>query len=116
MALFNFLPKEEQYFSFFAQMTSHIYDASRALVEMFADKKGEYAEHGPARGGQGYRRITDLETASIPRSFQVTEGARSQSLGRIEILKPGPLDDLRNLWVRLDHPHGHPHRAGSHDG
>ncbi len=45
MALFNFLPREEQYFSLFSQMTSYIYDASRALVEMVSDKDGEYEEH-----------------------------------------------------------------------
>ena len=45
MALFNFLPKEEQYFSLFAQMTSYIYDASSALVEMLGDKKGDYSEY-----------------------------------------------------------------------
>ncbi len=53
MALFNFLPKEEQYFSFFAQMTSYIYDASRVLVEMLADKNGEYEEYA--------KRIKDIE-------------------------------------------------------
>ena len=45
MARFSFLPKEEQYFSFFAQMTSYIYDASRALVEMLNDNNGSYTEH-----------------------------------------------------------------------
>ncbi|MBA3441108.1 MAG: DUF47 family protein [Pyrinomonadaceae bacterium] len=45
MALFNFLPKEEQYFSLFTRMTSYIYDASRSLVEMLADNKGDYTEH-----------------------------------------------------------------------
>src|SRR2546423_4009516 len=45
MALFNFLPKEEQYFSFFTQMTSYIYDAARVLVEMLSDKDGQYAEY-----------------------------------------------------------------------
>ncbi|MBV9209791.1 MAG: DUF47 domain-containing protein [Acidobacteria bacterium] len=45
MALFNFLPKEEQYFSLFSQMTSHIYDAAGALVEMLNDKNGNYTEH-----------------------------------------------------------------------
>ncbi len=35
MALFYFLPKEEQYFSLFSQMTSYISDAARALVEMY---------------------------------------------------------------------------------
>ena len=42
MALFNLLPKEEQYFSFFTQMTSHIYDASHVLREMLADNGGDY--------------------------------------------------------------------------
>jgi predicted phosphate transport protein (TIGR00153 family) len=45
MAIFNFLPKEEQYFALFSQMTSHIYDASAALVEMLNDKNGNFAEH-----------------------------------------------------------------------
>jgi uncharacterized protein len=45
MALFNFLPKEEQYFSFFAQMTSYIYDAARTLVEMLSDKNADYTEY-----------------------------------------------------------------------
>lgn len=45
MALFNFLPKEEQYFALFTQMTSHIYDASAALVAMLNDKSGTFADH-----------------------------------------------------------------------
>ena len=45
MARFSFLPKEEQYFSFFSQMTSYIYDAARALVEMLNDENGSYTEH-----------------------------------------------------------------------
>jgi hypothetical protein len=45
MPLFNFLPREEQYFTLFAQMTSYIYDASRALVEMVHDREGGYEEH-----------------------------------------------------------------------
>ena len=45
MSLFNILPKEEQYFALFSQMTSYIYDAARALVEMMADKSGNFEEH-----------------------------------------------------------------------
>lgn len=45
MALFNILPKEEQYFGMFSQMTSYIYDASSALVDMLSDKSGSYEEH-----------------------------------------------------------------------
>jgi uncharacterized protein Yka (UPF0111/DUF47 family) len=44
MGLFNFLPKEEQYFSLFAQMTSYIYDASSVLVEMLDDRQGDYSD------------------------------------------------------------------------
>jgi predicted phosphate transport protein (TIGR00153 family) len=45
MARFSFLPKEEQYFSFFSQMTSYIYDAARVLVEMLNDKNGAYEDY-----------------------------------------------------------------------
>jgi predicted phosphate transport protein (TIGR00153 family) len=45
MGLFNFLPREEQYFALFTQMTSYIYDASTALVEMLDDKKGDYSQY-----------------------------------------------------------------------
>jgi predicted phosphate transport protein (TIGR00153 family) len=48
MARFSLLPREDQYFSFFSQMTSYIFDASRLLVEMLADggqhKYDEYAQ------------------------------------------------------------------------
>lgn len=53
MARFSFLPKEEQYFSFFSQMTSYIYDAARVLVEMLNDKNGAYADY--------LKRIKDIE-------------------------------------------------------
>jgi uncharacterized protein len=42
---FSLLPKEEQYFFFFSQMTSYIYDAARVLVEMLNDNAGSHAEH-----------------------------------------------------------------------
>lgn len=45
MGRFSLLPKEEQYFSLFSQMTSYIYDAARALVEMLNDKEGDKGEH-----------------------------------------------------------------------
>ena len=45
MALFNLLPKEEQYFALFSRMTSYIYDASRALVEMFNDRGSTFPDH-----------------------------------------------------------------------
>jgi hypothetical protein len=45
MGFFNLLPKEELYFSLFTQMTSYIYDATRALAEMLEDRDRNYEEH-----------------------------------------------------------------------
>lgn len=45
MGRFSLIPKEEQYFSFFSQMTSFIYDAAKALVEMLEDQSANYADH-----------------------------------------------------------------------
>jgi|ERR1041384_1356929 predicted phosphate transport protein (TIGR00153 family) len=48
MARFSLLPREDQYFSYFSQVTSYIFDASRLLVEMLAEgnqhKFDEYAQ------------------------------------------------------------------------
>ena len=45
MPRFSLIPKEEQYFSLFKQMTSYIYDAARSLVEMLNGGDGNYARH-----------------------------------------------------------------------
>jgi uncharacterized protein len=45
MAGFSFLPKEDQYFSFFSQMTSYIYDAAGMLVEMLDGDEKSYASY-----------------------------------------------------------------------
>jgi predicted phosphate transport protein (TIGR00153 family) len=55
MGILNFLPKEEQYFALFIQMTVYISAAARELKEMLADKDHEYAEY--------VRRIKGLEHA-----------------------------------------------------
>ena len=55
MGLLNFLPKEEQYFTLFIQMTVYISDAARELKEMLADKNHDYGEY--------VRRIKGLEHA-----------------------------------------------------
>jgi predicted phosphate transport protein (TIGR00153 family) len=55
MGLLNFLPKEEQYFALFIQMTVYISDAARELKEMLADKDHDFAEY--------VRRIKGLEHA-----------------------------------------------------
>ncbi|MCA1575181.1 MAG: DUF47 family protein [Acidobacteria bacterium] len=55
MGLLNFLPKEEQYFALFIQMTVYISDAARELKEMLADKNHDFVEY--------MRRIKGLEHA-----------------------------------------------------
>ena len=55
MGMLSFLPKEEQYFDLFLQMTVYISDAARELKEMLADKNFEYAEYA--------KRIKGLEHA-----------------------------------------------------
>jgi hypothetical protein len=45
MARFSLIPKEEQYFGLFRQMTSHIYDAASKLAEMLAGKATEFQAH-----------------------------------------------------------------------
>jgi predicted phosphate transport protein (TIGR00153 family) len=39
------LPREEQYFTLFAQMTSYINDAAKTLVEMLSQRDGDYQEY-----------------------------------------------------------------------
>ena len=55
MGLLNFLPKEEQYFALFIQMTVYISEAARELKEMLADKNHDFVEY--------MRRIKGLEHA-----------------------------------------------------
>src|SRR6266481_7819430 len=55
MVFLNFLPKEEQYFDLFAQMTHYISDAARTLVEMLSDKDADFKEYS--------QRIKGLEHA-----------------------------------------------------
>jgi predicted phosphate transport protein (TIGR00153 family) len=55
MGLLNLLPREEQYFDLFTQMTIYISDAARELTEMMADKNHEYKEYS--------QRIKGLEHA-----------------------------------------------------
>ena len=45
MARFSLIPKEEQYFALFRQMTSHIYDAASKLAEMLAGNPEDFRKH-----------------------------------------------------------------------
>src|SRR5687768_12911336 len=45
MGILNLLPREEQYFDLFKQMTLYIVDAARELKQMLADKQPNYKEY-----------------------------------------------------------------------
>ena len=55
MGLISLLPREDQYFDLFTQMTLYISSAARELKEMLADKNHDYAEYA--------QRIKGLEHA-----------------------------------------------------
>jgi predicted phosphate transport protein (TIGR00153 family) len=63
MGLLNFLPKEEQYFALFIQMTVYISDAARELKEMMADKTNDYQVY--AQRIKGLEHACDDLTHSI---------------------------------------------------
>jgi predicted phosphate transport protein (TIGR00153 family) len=63
MGLLNFLPREEQYFDLFLQMTVYISDAARELKEMMLDKNQDYSEY--AKRIKGMEHACDELTHSI---------------------------------------------------
>src|SRR3954451_25251231 len=63
MGLLSLLPKEEQYFDLFTQMTLYISAAARELKEMLADKNYAYAEY--AKRIKGLEHACDELTHSI---------------------------------------------------
>ena len=63
MARFSLIPREEQYFGLFRQMTSYIYDAASKLVDMLADKNETFGEH--LRGIKAIEHSCDELTHSI---------------------------------------------------
>ena len=63
MGLLNLLPKEEQYFDLFIQMTLYISDAARTLVEMLSDKNADFEEY--AQRIKGLEHACDELTHSV---------------------------------------------------
>src|SRR4051794_275834 len=93
MALFNFLPREEQYFAFFSQMTSYIYDAAHALVEMQNAPASEFAEHS--------RRIKSIEHECDELTHNVVTRLNKSFITPFDrediYLLSGALDDIVDL-------------------
>jgi len=90
---FSLLPKEEQYFSFFSQMTSYIYDAARALVEMLNEKDGDYSEH--------LKRIKAIEHACDDLTHSISTKLNKSFITPFDrediYLLSGALDDIVDL-------------------
>src|ERR1044072_5903836 len=63
MGLISLLPKEDQYFDLFTQMTLYISAATRELKEMLADKNHDYGEY--AQRIQGLQHACDELTHNI---------------------------------------------------
>lgn len=63
MGFLNFLPKEEQYFDLFIQMTVYISDSARELKEMLADKNQDYAAY--AQRIKGFENACDELTHTV---------------------------------------------------
>ena len=93
MARFSLIPKEEQYFSFFSQMTSFIYDAAKALVEMVEDKGENFAEH--LKRIKGIERDCDDLTHSI--SMKLNKSFITPFDREDIYLLSGALDDIVDL-------------------
>lgn len=63
MGILNFLPREEQYFDLFIQMTVYISSAARELKEMLSDKNRNFSEY--AQRIKGLEHACDELTHSI---------------------------------------------------
>jgi predicted phosphate transport protein (TIGR00153 family) len=93
MPVFSFLPKEEQYFGFFSQMTSYIYDASRALVEMLNAPSSQFGEHS--------RRIKAIEHECDELTHSVAKKLNKSFITPFDrediYMLSGALDDIVDL-------------------
>lgn len=85
---FSFLPKEEQYFTLFKQMTAFILDAAKTLNDMMADQSGEYEHH--------VKRIKTIEHQADEHSHTL------QSKLNTSFITPFDREDIYALSIRLD--------------
>jgi hypothetical protein len=88
MAFFNILPREDEYFTLFSQMTAKIQEASNTLVEMMQDKSGNFESY--------YKRIKDIEHGCDEINHKLTTKL-DQSF-----ITPFDREDIFTLSVALD--------------
>jgi uncharacterized protein len=85
---FSLLPKEDEYFSFFAQMGAKIEEASNLLVEMLEHGKGEYEVY--------IKRIKDVEHECDTITHKMTTKLNKS------FITPFDREDIYHLSVALD--------------
>jgi len=93
MGLLNFLPKEEQYFGLFQQMTLYICDAAAELRGMLADKNHSYQEYSQRIKGLEHAcdELTHTISTKLNKSF-ITPFDREDIY-----MMSGALDDIVDL-------------------
>jgi hypothetical protein len=93
MARFSLIPKEEQYFLLFRQMTSHIYDAATQLSEMLADTHESFAAH--------LKKIKAIEHACDELTHSISKKLNTSFITPFDrediYLLSGALDDIVDL-------------------
>ena len=85
---FRLLPREDEYFALFSQMTEKIQQASNALVEMMQDKSGSFEPH--------VKRIKDIEHECDELTHKVTTKLNKS------FITPFDREDIFALCVALD--------------
>jgi uncharacterized protein len=93
MGRFSLIPKEEQYFGLFRQMTSHIYDAASKLKEMLDDKQGDFPAH--------LRQIKAIEHACDELTHSISKKLNTSFITPFDrediYMLSGALDDIVDL-------------------
>lgn len=85
---FRLLPREDEYFTLFSQMTEKIQQASNSLVEMMQDKSGAFEAHA--------KRIKDIEHGCDELTHTVTTKLNKS------FITPFDREDIFALVVALD--------------
>ena len=85
---FNLLPREDEYFVFFSQMTEKIQEAANGLVAMLNDKRENFAEHT--------KRIKKAEHDCDDLTHQITTKLNKS------FITPFDREDIYTLSVALD--------------
>ncbi len=93
MARFSLIPREEQYFGLFRQMTSHIYDAASKLAEMLAGRQEEFPAY--------LKQIKAIEHACDELTHSISKKLNSSFITPFDrediYLLSGALDDIVDL-------------------